>query len=166
MTRVLVAFGSKRGSTAELAEWIGADLRSTGVDADVRDADDVTDLSGYDAVVLGGALYMARWARPARRFARRHAAALRDRPVWLFSSGPLDDSADTKDIAPVKRVAAIADQTEARGHVTFGGALSPEARGFPASAMAKKVAGDYRNRERVRDWANGVATTLGQPAMS
>ena len=89
MTRVLVAYGSKRGSTAEIAGWIGDTLRGQGLDTEVADAGSVRDVTDYDAVVLGGALYEGRWHKEARRFARRHAAALSGRPVWLFSSGPL-----------------------------------------------------------------------------
>jgi len=44
--------------------------------------------------------------------------------------------------------------------VTFGGRLSPDARGFPASAMAKKHSGDWRNRDRIRGWAKDIATAL------
>ena len=109
MTLALVAYCSKRGSTMEIAEWIGADLREAGVDVDVRPANSVKEVAPYDLVILGGALYMGRWHRDARRFARRHARMLRTRPVWLFSSGPLDDSAgrararDFRRPAPARR---------------------------------------------------------------
>lgn len=42
----------------------------------------------------------------------------------------------------------------ARGQVTFGGRLSPDAKGFPASAMAKTRAGDWRDAAHVRRWVN------------
>ena len=117
-------------------------------------------MSSYDAVILGGALYMGRWHREARHFARRYGSALRGRPVWLFSSGPLDHSADERDLPMVKGPAQAAQRLAAREHVTFGGALAADARGFPASAMAKKLAGDYRNRDRVRVWARSIAAAL------
>jgi menaquinone-dependent protoporphyrinogen oxidase len=161
MTRILVAYGSTRGSTAQLAHWIADDLREVGVDADARPAGEVRDVTGYDAVVLGGALYMGRWHREARRFARHYATALVGRPVWLFSSGPLDHTAEEPALPPVKGVVKATRQLDARGHVTFGGALAPDARGFPASAMAKKLSGDYRNRDHVRTWARSVAAAVG-----
>jgi len=83
-----VAYASKHGSTAEIAEAIGDELRAAGRTVDVRDAGEVTDLAGYDAVVLGSATYMRRWRREARRFLRHHASALADCPFWVFSSGP------------------------------------------------------------------------------
>src|SRR5437016_11621099 len=96
--RVLVAYGTKNGATAGIAQTIGETLREHGVSVDVCPAAQVRQVSGYHAVVLGGALYMSRWHRAAVRFARRYAGSLRGRPVWLFSSGPLDTSADHADI--------------------------------------------------------------------
>jgi menaquinone-dependent protoporphyrinogen oxidase len=156
MTLALVAYSSKRGSTKEIAEWIGADLREGGLDVDVRPASSVGDITPYQVVVLGGALYAGRWHHGARRFARRHARSLRDRPVWLFSSGPLDASAGEHDIPPVKGVARAGELLNARGHVTFGGRLGPDARGFPASTMAKTMAGDFRDPERVHAWTADI----------
>src|SRR6266536_3613757 len=109
-SRVLVAYGSKGGGTAGIAETLGAALREDGLSVDVRPAAEVRDVSGYDAVVLGGAVYAARWHPEARKFARRHGRALRGRPVWLFSSGPLDRSAEAGEIAPVRSAAQAAEQ--------------------------------------------------------
>jgi len=39
---------------------------------------------GYEAVVVGGALYALRWDRDARRFVTRNVRQLRTAPVWLF----------------------------------------------------------------------------------
>ncbi|WP_241845393.1 hypothetical protein [Streptomyces sp. CB02261] len=44
--RVLVAYGSKAGATAGIAEGIGQTLRDDGFDAVVLPADTVTDVSG------------------------------------------------------------------------------------------------------------------------
>ena len=52
------------------------------------------------------------------------------------------------------------ERVGALGHVTFGGRLLPDAKGFPASVMAKKLAGDFRDPERVADWAAALALAL------
>jgi menaquinone-dependent protoporphyrinogen oxidase len=153
--KVLVAYGSRSGSTAGIAEIIGTALESEGFAVDVRD------IAAYDAVVLGGALYAGRWHADARRFVRRHAAALRSRPVWLFSSGPLDDSADTKDIPPGRQAAKAAEKINARGHVTFGGRLTSDARGLIARSMIRQGrGGDFRNPQRITEWSRKVAVDL------
>ena len=79
--------------------------------------------SGYEAVVLGSALYSAHWQRDANRFVKRHLAALQQVPVWLFSSGPLDRSADFDDIPLTEHVEPEVAPIGARGHRTFGGRL-------------------------------------------
>jgi menaquinone-dependent protoporphyrinogen oxidase len=80
---------------------------------------DVRDLAGVDAVIVAGALYANRWHRDARRFVRQSGAALRKLPVWLVSSGPLDDSAEQHDIPPTSQVRKLAARVGARGHVTL-----------------------------------------------
>lgn len=159
--RVLVAYATKHGSTAEIAEEIATTLRAMGLDPDVRDAAEVEAIVQYDAVILGSALYMGRWRRSARSFARRYGRALRTLPVWLFSSGPLDDTAATSELEPPSQVAALTDALEARGHVTFGGVLDPEARGPVARAMVRNgLAGDFRDHEQIAAWAREVAAQL------
>jgi len=69
----------------------------------------------------------------------RQERQLRRVPVWFFSSGPLDDCAERGTIPPTREVRALMDRVGAQGHVTFGGQLAPDARGFPASAMAKRT---------------------------
>jgi menaquinone-dependent protoporphyrinogen oxidase len=157
--KALVAFGSKRGGTAGLASMIGDELEAAGFGATVLAARQVKKIDEFDVVILAGALYANRWHRDARRFARKFASSLREKQVWLVSSGPLDDSASTKVIPPVKQVADAMASTGARGHVTFGGRLEPNAKGFPASAMAKRLAGDWRDRDQVHDWVASVVAS-------
>ena len=158
--RVLVAYGSKMGGTSGLAEMIGAELEANGLEAEVKPAKDVRNLQPYDAVIVGGALYAMRWHKDARRFIRRYGTALEKMPVWLFSSGPLDDSAVAEEIPPVGFVRKVLERIGARGHVTFGGAMPADAKGFPAAAMAKDNAGDWRDPDHVRRWAKMVAEEL------
>ena len=162
MTRVLVAYGSTRGGTEGVAETIGEDLREHGHDAVVRPAAEVERLTDVDAVVVAGSLYAGRWHKDARRFVRRHAQGLSQVPVWLVATGPLDASATTKEIPPVGHVRAAAKQIDARGTVTFGGRLLPDATGFPASAMAKKMAGDWRDLEQIARWVDTIDEELAK----
>jgi menaquinone-dependent protoporphyrinogen oxidase len=157
---VLVTYGSKRGGTEGLAQIVADCLSEEGFTVDITPAGKVRGVNGYDAVIVGGALYALRWHRAARRFVKRHTAELRLRPVYFFSSGPLDDSASQKDIPPVKGVEKLMRRVGAKGHVTFGGRLSSDAKGFPASAMAKKNAGDWRDPAQVRAWASSIAPAL------
>lgn len=160
MARVLVTFGSKRGGTAEIAASIADTLRAQGLQVDCLRASAVRDVAKYDAFVVGGALYAYRWIRDAQRFVMRHMSALRARPVWMFSSGPLDDSAARRQLPPVPMVAALMARVGARGHATFGGRLAADATGFPAAAMAKTHAGDWRAWDQITAWAREIGQAL------
>lgn len=158
--RVLVTFGSERGGTEDIAHWVADELRERGLDVALHAAEDVSTLEGFDAVVVGGALYANLWPRPVRRFVRRNVRALRRVPVFFFSSGPLDDSATKRDIPPPGPVAVLMERVGALGHATFGGRLEPDAKGFPASAMAANMSGDWRDETQIRAWAAARAAEL------
>ena len=158
--RVLVVYGSKRGGTAGLSALMGEALAARGIDVDVRPAKEVRAPEPYDAVIVAGALYATRWHRDARRFVRRNADALRRMPVWLVSSGPLDDTARAGQLPAVPQVAKLMTRVGARGHMTFGGRLTPDPTGFVAKAMAKKLTGDWRDPEQVREFADAVVRDL------
>jgi menaquinone-dependent protoporphyrinogen oxidase len=158
--RVLVAWGSNRGGTEGIGRMIGQALQERGFEVVALPAERVGELGGFEAVIVGGALYAGRWPAAARRFVNRRVAELRKVPVWFFSSGPLDDSADRTEIPATTQVAVLAERVGALGHVTFGGRLSPDAKGFPASAMAKEKSGDWRSPERIRAWAAELTRML------
>jgi menaquinone-dependent protoporphyrinogen oxidase len=124
----------------------------------------VTEVAGYEALVLGGAMYAAGWHPEAREFAKRFAGTFDGSPVWLFSSGPLDHTADESQPPPSPQARAAMRQLNARSHVTFGGRLNDDARGwlgFLARRMTREGhGGDFRNPERIRAWARGLAMEI------
>ena len=156
---VLVAYATKYGSNREIAEAIAETLREADLEADVRSARSVVDLVRYDAVVLGSALYAAHWRSDANRFVKRHLEALQERPVWLFSSGPLDPTANSQDIPISPHVAPEVEPIGIRGHRTFGGRLLPGT-GVPDDILATHPNGDFRDFGAIREWARGIAEAL------
>ncbi|MEV0412913.1 flavodoxin domain-containing protein [Streptomyces sp. NPDC050448] len=159
--RVLVAYGSEHGATAGIAAEIGESLREDGLDAVVIPAGDVDDVRGYDAVVLGGSLYAGHWNSKASHCAKRNAEDLRHRPVWFFSSGPVDTSADEEDIPPVPAVARQMQILGAREHVTFGGSITANTPGLISKALLHEgKGGDFRNPERIHAWAHHISKEL------
>jgi len=85
--RVLVGYASAGGSTKAVAEFVAARLRVHGVLVDVVNLDQRPAVQGYDAVIIGSAVHNRALLPDAESFVRRHADALRVRPVWLFSLG-------------------------------------------------------------------------------
>jgi len=159
--KVLVAYGTTNGSTAEIAEAVADVLRKDGLTVETAPAASVADVTTYDAVVVGGGLYAGRWHKDARRFVRRHRRALAERPLWLFSSGPLDASASERDIPPVPGVRRTMTRLDARGHVTFGGCLQEGAKGRIARMIVRNgKGGDFRDFTAIETWAASVADEL------
>ncbi len=159
--RVLVAYATRHGSTGEIAEVIGAALRTDDLFADVRPAGDVGDLSPYPAVIVGSALYLLRWHLDAVAFLHAHERALASRDVWLFDSGPLDHSAATRPAVLPGPVQTLADRIGIRGHVTFGGRFDPETAGVVEHLITLSgAAGDFRDPDRIRAWAREVAAQV------
>lgn len=163
--RVLVAYATKHGSTREIADEIGGVLQGAGLVATVAPARSVADLTPHDAVVLGSALYAAHWQRDANRFVARHLAALRLRPVWLFSSGPLDRSADAGTLPAAPSVAITTDPIGARGHRTFGGRLLADTPGLDPHVLRTHPVGDFRDWGAIRAWARAIAVELAATSL-
>ncbi|WP_405962508.1 flavodoxin domain-containing protein [Streptomyces sp. NBC_00723] len=158
---VLVTYGSTNGSTAQIAEAVAEVLRKEGLTVDALPAGAVPSVASYDAVVVGGGLYAGRWQKDARRFVRRHRRLLAERPVWFFSSGPLDASASERDIPPVRGVRRAMTRLSVREHVTFGGCLEEGAKGRVAGMILRSgKGGDFRKFDAIETWAAGVAREL------
>jgi menaquinone-dependent protoporphyrinogen oxidase len=162
VSRVLVAYASKHGATAEIAEVIADELRRHGLSADCLRAQEVADVEPYDAVVLGSAIYMKRWRRTARRFFSRQRRAPADRPLWVFSSGPCGENPDPSWAEPARVVRRI-ERLGAREHVVFGGRLPLEPHNFIERSMAKNTAPEHRDLrdwDQIRAWAAKIADEL------
>jgi len=158
--RILITWGSTRGGTEGIARTLEEGLVQEGHAVQLLPLKQALRAHDFDAAIVGGALYANRWHHHARRFVNRRERDLQKVPVWFFSSGPLDDSGDREEIPPTAQVKVLMERVGAQGHVTFGGRLTPDARGFPASAMAKKHSGDWRNPARIRQWASELSRAL------
>jgi menaquinone-dependent protoporphyrinogen oxidase len=159
--KVLVAFASERGGTEGLADMVGSDLRFLGHSVTDVAAHAVTSVDEYDAVIVGAPIYFGRWHAEALDFIDRFAEPLRQRPVWLFASGPLNDDAVKGPIKPISHVKQAMKKVNARGQITFGGRLSPaQCDTFMATRMVKKHSGDFRDFTAVSVWVNEVNKEL------
>jgi menaquinone-dependent protoporphyrinogen oxidase len=163
--RVLVSAASKYGATSEIGEAIAGVLRARGLDVTVAQPDDVRNIDWYDAIVLGSAVYMGQWLKPAKRLVARHREELASRTVWLFSSGPIGDPAMPKDEAV--DIGDMVRVTAARGHRTFAGKLARADLSFPEKALVTALRaqeGDFRDWSDVEDWAAQIAEELMSPS--
>ncbi|MGD9736046.1 MAG: flavodoxin domain-containing protein [Solirubrobacterales bacterium] len=166
MTRVLVSAASEHGASAEIAEAIASTLRESGIEADAVAPQRVEATSGYDAFVIGSALYAGHWRPAAIELCERISPGLNRRPVWLFSSGPVGprESRLVKkmwtDPVDLEQVRA---RTGAVEHRMFAGKLerSRLGRGQRAALLFfKRLEGDFRDWPEIRAWATEIAAAL------
>ena len=159
----LVAYATKHGSTREVADAIGKQLRERGFGVDVMEARAIpAGLSGYDLVVLGGALYIGRWHHDAVAFLKQHRTELASKPLAVFGMGPAKDEKPAFDAARVQL-----EHSLARAAVTpaltavFGGVVQPKRLRFPFSWMP---ASDARDWAAIESFAKQAADLAGSCA--
>lgn len=159
--KVLVTAASKHGATEEIAEWIGEAMGTAGVEAVVRRPGDVASLEGFDAVIIGSAVYAGRWQDEAKAFIDRLGPELARRPVYLFSSGPagepLRPDGDPADAEPMMIATAAVE------HRIFPGRIERKLLGFGERAIVAALRvpdGDFRQRPDVEAWAREIVAAL------
>ena len=164
--RILVAYASKYGATAEIAEKIGQVLREAGLTVHVLNVSQVFDLTPFDAVVLGSAVYDAGWRKEAVEFLEEYEASLAKIPVWLFSSGAIGKGNPTTLMHGWQFPAdlqARAYRIHPRDVAYFNGALDMEKINFAERIIIKEnqsPAGDFRDWEAITNWAAGISAAL------
>ena len=122
----------------------------------------VKGVDGYEAVVVGSAVYAGHWLKPARELVERLGNELASRPVWLFSSGPVGDPPKPEE-DPVD-VADLLAATGAREHRIFAGKLVRKQLSFPERAIVSALRvpeGDFRDWTEIHQWAASIADAMG-----
>lgn len=162
--KVLVAVGSKYGSTRDVARAIAEALRELGFDVDCEDACDVRSVTYYDAIIVGSAVYGGLWRRDASALIRDHTEVLRNRDVWLFSVGM---TSVTEPGQPLDEAEQLAADVRARDHWRFDGRLDPELLNIGEKALVRAIRppiGDFRDFSAVKSWAQRVGADLASIA--
>lgn len=172
-TKVLVAYGTRYGSTEEVAETVAATLEEQGLEVEVKPAREVRSLEGYGAVVLGTPLYMGALHKDVRVLLERNAEALEQTPFALFALGPIkaDDGVDGSRAQLLEALAKLPVPTPAVTAV-FVGAYDPARLGFkdkmiaalPASPLHGETTHDERDWAAIRGWARALPAELGAVA--
>lgn len=82
--KILVAYSTKCESSGDVAEAIGKALREGGAMVDVYPVRDVTEMSPYGSVIVGGPILYGMWHSQAVNFLKRRQEALSRIPVAYF----------------------------------------------------------------------------------
>ena len=165
--RLLIAYGSRCGSTGGVAETIGQVLSVAGAAVDVRLVKNVHDLSPYQSVIVGSAIRMGKWLPEAVEFLKTHQDKLSRVPVAYFAVclTMKDDTAENrrKALGYLDPVRKEFPQVKPADTGLFAGAVDYRKLSFAYSLILKVKGapeGDFRNWEAIRTWAAGVRPAL------
>jgi menaquinone-dependent protoporphyrinogen IX oxidase len=120
INKVLVAYTTMSGSTAEVAKTVGETVAKDEIRADVLPLEGVSSLTGYDAVIIGAPMIMG-WHRSALRFLRKHQGELERIPLAIFALAMSLTSTDemSVDQMPVHVDEKLAKPPIKPGHPNF-----------------------------------------------
>ena len=136
--KILLTSSSRHGATDEVAGAIAERLRASGIDVDRARPEAETSVEGYDAVVIGTAIFS----------------------VGL-SGLPKGRVADPRRIGPVLL------SMDPKDHITFPGRFDPSELSWRERSIARMGGaseGDFIDLDAVRGWADAIATTLTSQA--
>ena len=163
--KVLVAYATRAGSTVQVAQTIAQTLSAVSARVDVRPLTNVTDLTGYDAVVIGSAIRIGKWLPEAVDFVKTNQAALARVPTayFLVSAFMRNDTPETRQKAqtyldPVRQI------LEPKSVGLFGGRMDYASLSMidhlVVTSVAKVPEGDWRDWNKIRAWAEGLYPTF------
>jgi menaquinone-dependent protoporphyrinogen oxidase len=167
---VLVAYASALGSTREIAEHVASRLAAALGEVECRPVEEVSSVSGYEAVVAGSAIHNQAWLAPALLFFTQQAPELAKRPVWAFSVGmsealpkPLRQRAAAMQQARLE--AALPQEIRLRGHRVFSGVYQASQMSAGLRFLFKVTGGrfgDLRDWTAIDAWTDDIAAQLAE----
>ena len=165
--KVQVICGTRLGATRQIADRIAHRLEDAGFDARSMAPEELDGEPAADAFILGSGVYAGHWQKAIARFARDNAPTLRQRPVWLFSSGPVGDMAVGAAPIEPREAGELRRLLGARGHRVFAGALDRDAiEGSDLNRLERVITrrfipeGDWRDWDSIDEWADEIASSL------
>ena len=156
---ILLAYATRFGSTQEVAETVASVLRDAGIAVELQPMQEVRSLDGYEAVVMGAALYNTRWHQDAHQFLAKYQDALQQRLLAIFALGPVNSGEAAmrnsrrqldKDLEKYPWLKPVALEM-------FAGKYDTSKLGFFYKFMPAR---DLRDWEAIRTWASELAVQL------
>jgi menaquinone-dependent protoporphyrinogen oxidase len=163
----LIVYGSRHGTTAEIAERIKGILESKGISTEALPLDKVTDFNKYSVVIVGSAIHTFEWLPESRSFLHTNASKLLNIPTWAFSVGCPGGAPKRWDMTREE------EETMIRGHIESDIKIKDHAlfygRFFKShftltwrlvwSVMGGKY-GDFTKMDEVDAWGKKVADAI------
>lgn len=171
---ILVAYATRSGSTAEVAESIASALREAGLTVDLAPVHQVESLQGTTALILGAPLYIGKFPKDFHKFLVRHRSALTPLRTWCFVLGPTrPEPADFEQARKqAEREFALYSWLQLADLHVLGGRWDVKllpfpfklARWLPFCPLDKVPASDIRDWNAIHVWSLKIAAQIKHAA--
>ena len=162
--KILVAYATKCGSTIDVSHAIGDTISQYGVSVDVKRIKEISDISEYDAAVVGSAIRMAKWLPEATDFVISNKDKLNKIPTAIFSVHilNLDNSPES-----MKNRSAYTESVREiltpKAETFFPGKIDQSLLSIFERLLFKMIKspeGDFRDWDAIQSWASQVAVLI------
>jgi menaquinone-dependent protoporphyrinogen oxidase len=169
--KILVAYATTHGSTAEVAQFIGRVLSTYNADVTVSNVVDIQSVGGYDAYVLGSAIHAGLWLQEMCVFIDRFDNALAQKPsyFWVSCIRALEEDG-RKHALKYYFDHKLLEPFDLRKQAVFAGKLNVNAitrheqwflvANYDGKLTTGNINQDYRDWKAVAAWANSIANDL------
>jgi len=160
-SKILVTYGTKTGSTAEIASRITDVLREKNHIVDLLSVEKVTNLHGYDTIILGSAVRAGNVLPEVAIFVDRNQAILKEKNFHMFlvCMTLKDDTADNRKIVS-GYLQPIRELTDPDCEGMFAGVMDYSKLNFFEKMLAKALKapeGDFRKWDLITEWAEEIS---------
>jgi menaquinone-dependent protoporphyrinogen oxidase len=169
--KVLVAYDSGHGSTAEVAQFIGDVLKERDIEVIVSNVEGIEKADSYDAFVVGSPIYGGMWLTGFSQFLEKFKSELSAKPVYMWIMCIRVLESDGREVALKEYVHRPTLQAlGVRDVEVFAGKLDLEsidwnerwtlAARYEGETLPGSRNDDYRDWNAIRAWANKIRSEL------
>jgi menaquinone-dependent protoporphyrinogen oxidase len=158
--RFLIAYASKCGSTAEIAESMGKVLVTRGCEVDILPVNQVKSMDAYDGIVAGSAVRVGAWLPEAVNFVKDNQTTIQKIPTAIFTVHGLNwENTSASEALRKNYTNAIKQVITPVDEVFFAGKIDYSTMTFLEKMLCKTVKAAEEDR---RDWGviNGWAAEI------
>lgn len=161
---ILIAYGTRAGSTAEIAEYMGTLFRDMGATVDVLPVEQVQAMTPYCAVILGTATRIGKPLAKVTNFIKKYERELAPLPVAYFVVG-ITMREDTPEhraqagavLEPLRALKQPVREGLFAGKIEYATIEQPMRFFISHSKDLNLREGDWRDWEKIRAWVNELA---------